>query len=271
MPYSQINVTPLIEQSDFRDLDNSVFKVNLSFKLWDRSRIEGNVTYISSKKLDGELFTYGELTEFFDGLNSDDIKTIQDKIRKEIKKEINPSTKFLVPLKELYCDKCKGVLAIDEAVIEYYNTSKIDSVTGEFHLKPTGFRVFHFETCQSTDEELLNEHRSIMNYFLGDGTDALASLVAIAEEYKGEYPSELMELIKRVGIPYYEEARLRPDKIERAAKGLDWPAQDKYSRDNLRRAVITSDEEFKEQDIETEKVIQELKNKGMIRDFDEFL
>lgn len=115
----------------------------------------------------------------------------------------------LLPLKRWVCDSCGEVIdKPEDGWFEWY-TEKNTSVD-------TGFRIVHrTESCMCNDRTLKQQNRSPCDLGLPMvlGSGGLGYLVFKLElSEKGVYrlanTKELVEMIRRLHLPYYEEARL---------------------------------------------------------------
>ncbi|GED67159.1 hypothetical protein BRE01_08610 [Brevibacillus reuszeri] len=55
MRYEEVVITPLMEQSNFEDTDNVLYRVRLHVTLPNKSHMYGNVTYLKTQEM-GEEF-----------------------------------------------------------------------------------------------------------------------------------------------------------------------------------------------------------------------
>ena len=115
----------------------------------------------------------------------------------------------LIPLKQWICDSCGGVIEKPEdGCFEWY-TEKNTSLD-------TGFRIVHHrESCMYNDRTLEQQNRSLRDLGLARaiGSGGLGYLLFKLElSEKGVYKladiKELVEIIRRLHLPHYEEARL---------------------------------------------------------------
>jgi len=115
----------------------------------------------------------------------------------------------LIPLKQWICDSCGGVIEKPrDGWLEWY-TEKDKSLD-------TGFRIVHHrESCMYNDTTLEQQNRSPLDLGLPHalGSHGLGYLLFKLElSEKGVYKladiKELIEIIRRLHLPYYEEARL---------------------------------------------------------------
>ena len=110
----------------------------------------------------------------------------------------------LIPLKQWYCDSCGEV--IDEPkngwLERYHDRGKLGNYEG--------YRIVHNDTkCMYDDKRLFAENKSLSDMHLTAyvGPDGLISLLSDIEFNVAKDNSELVEIIRRLHIPYYEEAR----------------------------------------------------------------
>jgi hypothetical protein len=109
----------------------------------------------------------------------------------------------LEPLKQWICDHCHDLIEkADDGWLEWYQ----DEATK----KLAGFRIVHHsEKCQYDDSRPEWRHRSLsdnhLQYFTG--YDGLAQLLVLFDYEKFEDPYQLTDVIRRIHLPYYEEAR----------------------------------------------------------------
>lgn len=110
----------------------------------------------------------------------------------------------LVPLKQWYCDNCGEVInKPGDGWFEWYHE------IGE-QGNNEGYRIVHNDRkCMYDDRRLLaeNKSRSDMHLTAYIGLDGLISLLSHIEFNDAKDNSELVEIIRRLHIPYYEEAR----------------------------------------------------------------
>ena len=114
----------------------------------------------------------------------------------------------LIPLNQWFCDSCGKVIQHpEEGWFEWYS-----DITTE---KYTGFRIVHHNgECQYNGRTLYNENKIIKDVYLTEilGSTGLGYLLDLLDESSEGYRktvdlTELIEIIKRVSIPYWEEAR----------------------------------------------------------------
>lgn len=136
----------------------------------------------------------------------------------------------LNPLQQFICDECQGVIKkIDDGWVEWF-----DGDENPLH----GFRIVHASEASPRFEEGGNcnypENPNVSDHYLKvfTGPDGLAWLLAFFERKLAD-PNELAEIIRRLHIPHYEEAR---HYLERAytARIID----DKvYGQEDLKKVI----------------------------------
>lgn len=233
MKYEEVVVTPLMEQSNFEDADNAIYRVRLHFKMFDKSHLYGNVTYLKTQEM-GEVFSYGALQDFISSLDEKDLSEIQNEIRNEIKREIACTN--LIPLRQFVCDHCKQIAQVNESVLEYYYDVDYDTEGIDFVETITGLRIVHATNECTYSEDFGKTVGTVVSIGIFTGDEGFANLIALMEDEKAS-TVEVLEIIKRAHLPYYEEARLHKDKIDKASELLDWQMF-KYQRENLREVVM---------------------------------
>ena len=115
----------------------------------------------------------------------------------------------LIPLKQWICDSCGGVIEKPEdGWFEWY-TERGTSLEA-------GFRIVHHRgSCMYNDGVLCQQNRApngmSLRHVLGaGGLGYLLQMLELSEEgvYKLADIKELIGIIRRLHLPYYEEARL---------------------------------------------------------------
>ncbi len=115
----------------------------------------------------------------------------------------------LIPLKQWICDSCGGVIEKPtDGWLEWY-TEKDKSLD-------SGFRIVHHrESCMYNDMTLNQQNRSpcdlSLSLVLGSGgLGYFLFELELSEKGVHKFASikELIEIIRRLHLPYYEEARL---------------------------------------------------------------
>ena len=122
----------------------------------------------------------------------------------------------LTPLKQWICDSCGEIIEKpEEGWFEWYEDKKTSL--------GTGFRIVHHRNSCMYDDSMLNhQDKTTLDLNLKDviGTDGLAnSLFRIELSEKDIYTladlKGFIEILRRLHIPYWEEARLYWDKAYR--------------------------------------------------------
>lgn len=209
------------------------------------------------------------------GLSDEDILEVHDAVRQEIVAERRFNN--LIPLRQFLCDRCGKVGDVNDMCIQYWHKATVLEARAAYVLEE--MQLVHYDKCTWNDEVIRKQGTIKLLYDLS-GTEGLASLLGICEtdNFSDElsnksYPSLAMEILKRVQIPYYEEARFYPDVMKHVASTLDWPHQI-YLRENLRRVVIrakTPEEELQAERERQDAIYNDLKTRGWIVDPMEFL
>ncbi len=102
----------------------------------------------------------------------------------------------LKPLREFVCDKCGALIEkVEDGWLEWFDDYK----------KPAhGFRIVHAGgDCYYLDTPEVSDNHLI--YFMG--TDGLSYLLSLLSRKNGVNVAELVEVIRRLHVPFYEEAR----------------------------------------------------------------
>jgi len=110
----------------------------------------------------------------------------------------------LKPLQQFICDECQGVIEkIEDGWVEWFNG----------HENPIhGFRIVHASGVSPRSKEGGNcfypesPYVSDLHLDVFTGSDGLAFLLSFFQRNVSD-PNELIEIIRRIHIPYYEEAR----------------------------------------------------------------
>lgn len=123
----------------------------------------------------------------------------------------------LTPLKQWICDSCGEIIEKPEdGWFEWYQDKKTDL--------SAGFRIVHHrDSCMYNDRVLNQQGRTTLDLNLTDvlGGGGLGYLLFSIElsEKKGVYKladlEEFIEMIRRLHLPYWEEARLYWDEAYR--------------------------------------------------------
>ena len=110
----------------------------------------------------------------------------------------------LIPLKQWYCDSCGEVISKPEdGWLEWYTDVK------EFN-NGKGYRIVHHEDhCMYDQHVMYKQKKSVsdmhLDYYMGP--DGLVNLLSYIDFDRVEKNSELVDIIRRLHVPYYEEAR----------------------------------------------------------------
>lgn len=125
-----------------------------------------------------------------------------------------PLNAELIPLKQWYCDKCGEIIDKEEdGWLEWYHEYDDDMV----YRSDQGFRIVHHDKrCMYNSRAMHNANKGVSDMHLEDftGPNGLANLLSSIELEKCKDNKELIEIIKRLHLPYYEEARRYHDKAE---------------------------------------------------------
>lgn len=271
--WERLVVTPIMEHSDWQHPGTQKYEVHLHFKIAKFDHVHGEITYIKDPK--GERFLDNRLTDFMVGLSDEDILEVHDAVRQEIATERRFNN--LIPLRQFLCDKCGKVGDVNDMCIQYWHKATVLDGRAAYVLEE--MQLVHYDKCTWNDEAIRKRGAIKLLYDLS-GTEGLASLLGLCEtdNFTDElsnksYPSLAMEIVKRVQIPYYEEARFYPDVMKHVAATLDWPHQI-YLRENLRHVVIrakTPEEELQAERERQKAIYNDLKARGWIADPMEFL
>ena len=110
----------------------------------------------------------------------------------------------LEPLKEWYCDSCGEVIETsNEGWLEWYHNYREIS-------QGKGFRIVHHnDNCMYDSNAMFREDKLVSGMHLDRfiGADGLVNLLSKIQYDYVENNAELVEIIRRLHIPYYEEAR----------------------------------------------------------------
>lgn len=111
----------------------------------------------------------------------------------------------LIPKEQWICDNCGEVIkSSNQGWLEWYKENG-DNTTVK------GFRIVHHDKkCMYNDRELYLQGKSTgdmhLDYFLG--VDGLNVLLDFFDENRPEDNTELTEIIRRLHVDYYEEAKM---------------------------------------------------------------
>lgn len=110
----------------------------------------------------------------------------------------------LEPLDQWFCDSCGEVIeTADDGWLEWYH--KIDD-----YFNDKGFRIVHHGgSCMYDTDVMFRQGKSTSDAHLNSFVDAdgLVNLLSMVQDKSVENEAELLEIIRRLHIPYYEEAR----------------------------------------------------------------
>jgi len=111
---------------------------------------------------------------------------------------------LLEPLQQWICDTCKQIIEnVDEGWLEWYDDVNTFEVGG--------YRIVHYDPkCQYDVDKLDYRNKSVADVPLKDafGSDGLVMLLSHYEHMKVADPKEITDIIRRLHVPYYEEARM---------------------------------------------------------------
>lgn len=114
----------------------------------------------------------------------------------------------LEPLQQWFCDSCSEVITKpSEGWLEWYR----DLLGGDEFGKNKGFRIVHHDKrCMYDSRQMYHQQRKLtadMHLDSYVGADGLVSLLSKIQYDMNEDDVELVEIIRRLHVPYYEEAR----------------------------------------------------------------
>jgi hypothetical protein len=109
----------------------------------------------------------------------------------------------LKPLQQWFCDSCGGLIEKPEdGWIEWYTE-------GDAYIA-SGYRIVHHDQrCMYNEHVLFQQGKMVSDNHLDDyvGPNGLVYLTRMLELDNLKDKSELIEMIRRLHVPYYEEAR----------------------------------------------------------------
>ncbi|QFF98826.1 hypothetical protein PB01_08260 [Psychrobacillus glaciei] len=112
----------------------------------------------------------------------------------------------LEPLQQWYCDNCGEVIEkAEEGWLEWYR----DIDKGNAFRKGKGFRIVHHnQRCMYNEKELFKQNKLTADMHLDHyvGPDGLVYLLSKIQYDQVEDNAEIVEIIRRLHVPYYEEA-----------------------------------------------------------------
>lgn len=111
----------------------------------------------------------------------------------------------LTPLKQFYCDECGDLIEkVEDGWVEWYDDYqnpahgfRIVHASGASPLRKNDRNCYYPESSDISDDHLV--------HFTKD--DGLARLLSFFKKNLAD-PNELSEIIRRIHIPHYEEARV---------------------------------------------------------------
>ncbi|ETT30437.1 hypothetical protein C161_27458 [Paenibacillus sp. FSL R5-192] len=109
----------------------------------------------------------------------------------------------LIPLKQWVCDSCDENIDVDDGFFEWYR----EDSTG----KEKGFRIVHNKSrCLYDPRQLYRDGKSNLDMNLDAfvGRRGLVTLLSILDEGNIEDVKEWTEVVRRLHVDYYEEARM---------------------------------------------------------------
>ncbi|BAQ11286.1 hypothetical protein OXB_2815 [Bacillus sp. OxB-1] len=112
----------------------------------------------------------------------------------------------LVPKNQWICDHCGDLIeSIDRGWLEWYH----EVGTYDNHTE-TGFRIVHdHQRCMYNQRSMFAQGKSVSDMHLVDftGDNGLVSLLSLIETKRIKDIEEFSEIIRRIHVSYYEEAR----------------------------------------------------------------
>ena len=123
-------------------------------------------------------------------------------IKKEVKVMKTNETNFWI------CDNCgKKIESIEEGWVEWLETKNGAEIFNSYQ----GIRIVHSARCNYNQDLVYKKYSAIvgdMDLQSFSGADGLMDLLLFISEENFKNNEELLEVIKRIHIPGYEEARL---------------------------------------------------------------
>lgn len=106
----------------------------------------------------------------------------------------------MVPLKQWVCDKCEGIIkAPDEGLLEWVTDHKG---------KNLGYRIVHQLCCYKRRELRKRDTTDHVQLEELTGSKGLITLIEMLEKEEYLDRAEFKDMIRRIHVEYYEEARL---------------------------------------------------------------
>jgi hypothetical protein len=116
----------------------------------------------------------------------------------------------LEPLKQWLCDNCGLIIErAEEGWLEWYEDTESN--------QSAGFRIVHHDTlCQYDSSKLDGKNKSVSDGHLQNftGYDGFSILLGMFDYANLADNHELTEIIRRIHLPNYEEARLYWDRAK---------------------------------------------------------
>lgn len=114
------------------------------------------------------------------------------------------------PLKQFRCDECGGTIkSPEQGYLQWLPRDEDGNLAGR------GFRIVHHLTCSPLQDDRPRRgcyypkeqiaYDMDLPHFMG--ADGLVRLMSLFTDYKVKDPEELFEIIRRLHVPHYEEAR----------------------------------------------------------------
>ncbi len=118
----------------------------------------------------------------------------------------------LEPLNQWYCDSCGEMIeTADDGWLEWYHER-------DEHFNNKGFRIVHHDSsCMYDTDVMFQQGKSTSDMHLNSfvGADGLVNLLSKIQYKSVKDEAELVEVIRRLHVPYYEEARKLHNEAER--------------------------------------------------------
>lgn len=112
----------------------------------------------------------------------------------------------MIPKNQWVCDKCGELIeSIDRGWLEWYHEAETYENNSD-----TGFRIVHDnERCMYNQSAMFSQGKSVSDMHLEDftGDRGLVNLLSFIETKRIKDNEEFSEIIKRIHVSYYEEAR----------------------------------------------------------------
>jgi hypothetical protein len=235
-------------------LDNSTFPILLELEVEKGDLVRGEVIYRYLDVDEEGVFDFGELTDIVEALDGDTYIAIKEKIKEVVFQEIivisanhskqerleKENLRPLRPLKQWICDSCgEKIYSGNSGLIKWMKSSPKENIVGVQEPRFREFQIVHnSEKCigiynKNVDASVVSIHT--MKH-LGS-TDIVGYLMLCLEENQCFEPQEVIEIIKRLQIPYYEEGRRYLDVAKK--DGFLPKEQDfQYSKRYLQNIVV---------------------------------